>query len=107
MGDFNDIPKSDSLSLLGKKSNLKDIMALKEFHDPVGRHGTYGNGTKNSKIDYILLSPKLVKLIKHAGIERRGIWAGKNGDIFPHFDEIKNEKDAASDHACLWVDLDL
>jgi len=108
MGDFNDTPENDPLSpLLGKNSKLTDVMALKKFHDPVGRAGTYGSGNKGDKIDYILLSPKLVKLVEHAGIERRGIWAGKNGDIFPHFDEIKSKKDAASDHASLWVDLNL
>lgn len=108
MGDFNDTPDKDPLSpLLGANSNLKDIMELQQFHDPVGRSGTYGSGTKSTKIDYILLSPKLVKLVEDAGIERQGIWAGVNGDIFPHFDEIKSAKDAASDHACLWVDLNL
>lgn len=108
MGDFNDTPDSDPLSpLLGTNSNLTDIMELPDFYDPVDRPGTYANGTKSGKIDYLLLSPKLVPLVEDAGIERRGIWAGVNGDLFPHFDEIENPKDAASDHACLWVDLNL
>jgi len=108
MGDFNDTPDNDPLSpLLGTSSKLVDIMELPQFYDPVGRPGTYASGTKSGKIDYILLSPKLVPLVENAGIERRGIWAGVNGDIFPHFDEIKHPRDAASDHASLWVDLNL
>jgi hypothetical protein len=33
--------------------------------------------------------------------------SGKNGDLFQHFPEIKTAKDAASDHAALWIDLDI
>ena len=67
MGDFNDTPDKDPLSpLLGPNSNLKDIMELKQFDDPIERPGTYGSCTKSAKIDYILLSPKLVKLVESA-----------------------------------------
>ena len=107
IGDLNDTPKSDPLSpLLGNSSDLADVMDLDKFESD-GREGTHGNGTKSGKLDYILLSPELVKLVEKAGIERRGVWGGKNGDLFPHFPEITNEMEAASDHASLWVDLDL
>ena len=46
------------------------------------------------------MSPKLsTKVLKNGGIERRGVWAGKNGRSFPHLPEIKQLEDAASDHA--------
>jgi hypothetical protein len=45
--------------------------------------------------------------VKKAGIKRRGVWGGKNGTLFPHLPEIKSAKDAASDHAALWVELDI
>jgi hypothetical protein len=51
--------------------------------------------------------PKLVDQVIGGRIERRGVWGGEKGKIFPHFEEIKTAKDAASDHAALWVDLDL
>jgi hypothetical protein len=41
------------------------------------------------------------------GIERRGVWAGTNGTIFPDYDTITTEHEAASDHAALYADLDL
>jgi endonuclease/exonuclease/phosphatase family metal-dependent hydrolase len=107
IGDLNDTPDSAPLSqLTGNGSNLSDIMKHENFVDD-GRPGTHGNGTKSGKLDYILMSPELAKKVKQGGIERRGVWGGKNGDLFPHFPEIKTVKDAASDHAALWVDVDV
>lgn len=107
VGDLNDTPDSETLApLLNNNSTLTDVMSHSAFEDD-GRPGTYANGTKSGKIDYILMSPKLVEKVQAAGIERRGVWGGKNGTLFPHFPEIQSEKDAASDHASLWVDLDI
>lgn len=106
-GDLNDIPDREPLQpLLGDDSNLIDIMRHPDFRGD-GREGTHGNGTKNGKLDYILMSPQLANRVTEGGIERRGVWGGKNGDLFPHFPEIKTAKDAASDHAALWVELNL
>jgi endonuclease/exonuclease/phosphatase family metal-dependent hydrolase len=106
-GDLNDIPDREPLQpLLGDGSNLIDIMQHPHFKGD-GREGTHGNGTKNGKLDYVLMSPQLAGRVQVGGIERRGVWGGKNGDLFPHFPEIKTAKDAASDHAALWVELDL
>jgi endonuclease/exonuclease/phosphatase family metal-dependent hydrolase len=106
-GDLNNTPEREPLKpLLGDGSNLVDIMQHHKFTGD-RREGTYGNGTKNDKLDYILMSPQISSRVKAGGIERRGVWGGKNGDLFPHFPEIKTAKDAASDHAALWVDLDL
>jgi len=43
--------------------------------------------------------------VSTGGIERRGVWGGKNGTLFPHLPTIVVEKDAASDHAALWGDI--
>jgi endonuclease/exonuclease/phosphatase family metal-dependent hydrolase len=92
--------------LLGEHSKLVDIMHHPNFSGD-GRESTYGNGTKDQKIDYILVSPQLANRLRPGGIELRGVWGGKNVDLFPHFPQIKTAKDAASDHAALWVDLDI
>lgn len=106
-GDFNDTPKRDPLKpLLGNNSDLVDVMSHPKFVGD-GREGTHGNGTKDGKLDYILMSPKVVTRVQNCGIDRRGVWGGKNGDLFPHFPEIKTPKDAASDHAALWVEFNL
>jgi endonuclease/exonuclease/phosphatase family metal-dependent hydrolase len=107
VGDLNDTPNSKPLTpLLENGSTLVDIMDHNKFKKD-GRPGTYGNGSKSQKIDYILMSPQLANKVKQGGIERRGVWGGKDGKLFPHYPEIKVEKDAASDHATLWVELDI
>jgi len=41
------------------------------------------------------------------GIWRKGVWGGKNGTLFPHYDEMKKPAQAASDHAAIWADISL
>ena len=53
------------------------------------------------------MSPKLAAKVSEGGIERSGVWGGKNGTLFPHLPTIVVEKDAASDHAALWVDIEI
>lgn len=103
VGDFNDTPSSAPLAPL-MSSDLRDISAHPKFQSD-GRPGTYANGTASNKIDYILFSPELFKKVTAAGIERRGVWGGVNGTLFPHYPEIENESKAASDHAALWADV--
>jgi len=104
-GDLNDTPDSKPLKpLLKSGSDLIDIMAHPKFVGD-GRPGTHGNGTKSGKLDYILLSPALSKRVTGGGIERRGVWGGKHGTLFPHLPQINEAVEAASDHAALWVDF--
>jgi len=107
LGDLNDTPNSDPLQpLLDSELGLTDIMSHVKFSGD-DHLGTFGNGAPSQKLDYILMSPQLANKVLGGGIERRGVWGGEHGDLFPHFPEIKTAKDAASDHAALWVDLEL
>lgn len=107
MGDFNDSPDRDPLQpLLAQGSTLRDVSAYGGFDDG-GRLGTHGNCTAGSKIDYILLSSPLFAAIGSAGIERRGMWGGKNGTLWPRFPEVDRAEHAASDHAGIWVEINL
>jgi endonuclease/exonuclease/phosphatase family metal-dependent hydrolase len=106
-GDFNDTPDSDPLQpLLAEGSDLQDISAHAQFQSD-GRPGTYGNGTRSNKIDYILLSPALFERVTAGGVWRKGVWGGKHGTLFPHYDQIEQPVHAASDHAAIWADIDL
>ena len=106
-GDLNEIPGNDPLGpLLGQGSTLKDISQHPKYKSQ-GRPGTHGNCTASGKLDYILLSPALFAKVKDAGIERRGMWGGTKGTLWPHFPEVTTADEAASDHAALWVDLDV
>jgi endonuclease/exonuclease/phosphatase family metal-dependent hydrolase len=105
VGDFNDVLDAEPLAPL-TAAGLRDISGFANFEAGV-RPGTFQNCTASQKIDHILLSPKLGKLVQGGGIERRGVWGGKNGDLFPHFDEIGREIEAASDHAAIFADIDV
>lgn len=109
LGDLNDTPDGKSkalVPLLKNGSGLRDVSEIAGFQDG-GRPGTYGNGTAGNKIDFILMSEDLFVLARAGGIERRGVWGGKHGTLFPHLDTMHKPADAASDHAALWVDLAL
>ena len=110
LGDFNDTPASEALQPLLADTDLIDIASVQPFDDgdpDEDRPGTFGNGTKSSKIDYLLLSPSLFSRATSAGIFRKGVWGGVNGTLFPHFDTIEADHEAASDHAALYVDINL
>lgn len=107
VGDFNDTPDSDPLKpLLKNGSDLRDITQHPNFHSD-GRPGTYANGNASNKIDYVLLSPALFERVTSGGIFRMGVWGGKNGTLFPHYNDITKPVHAASDHAAIWAELDL
>lgn len=107
VGDMNEIPANAPMDpLLRQGSTLNDISSHPKF-DSGGRAGTHGNCGPSAKLDYIMLSPDLYAKVKAAGVERRGIWGGVNGTLWPHFAEVSNSDEAASDHAALWVDLDM
>jgi endonuclease/exonuclease/phosphatase family metal-dependent hydrolase len=107
VGDLNAIPGNPPMDpLLRNGSTLKDI-ASHPLYVSGGRTGTHGNCAPSSKLDYILLSPALFASVRAAGIERAGMWGGVHGTLWPHFAEVTNADEAASDHAALWVDLDI
>lgn len=106
-GDLNDTPDSAPLMpLLRDGSDLRDISAHGSFDDG-GRPGTYANGTKGDKIDYLLLSPPLFGKATGGGIFRRGAWGGVHGTLWPHYDEMTSGAQAASDHAAIWAEFNI
>jgi endonuclease/exonuclease/phosphatase family metal-dependent hydrolase len=104
VGDLNDRPDSAPLAPLLRDGGPRDVSAHPAYQDD-GRPGTWRNGTAANKLDYILLSPALWERVKAAGVERRGVWGGTRGTLFPHLATITREEEAASDHAAIWVDL--
>ncbi len=107
LGDLNDTPESKPLEpLLADGSDLRDISVHQSFSSD-GRPGTYANGTASNKIDYLLLSPTLFDRVKGGSIFRKGVWGGKNGTLFPHYEEMTKAIHAASDHAAIWADIEL
>jgi endonuclease/exonuclease/phosphatase family metal-dependent hydrolase len=105
-GDLNDSPGSDPLLPLLAQTDLKDV-SLSDAYQNDGHPGTFANGTAREKIDYLLCSPELFSQIRAAGVWRRGVWGGKNGDRWEIYPEIKRPEHAASDHAVLWCDVEV
>jgi hypothetical protein len=87
LGDFNDTPDSAPLAPLLQRTDLKDISTHPAFTSD-GRPGTFGNGTKSQKIDYVLLSPVLYGNVIGGAVFRTGVWGGKNGTLFHHYDTM-------------------
>ena len=75
---------STPLAPLLAQTDLKDISTHPSFTND-GRPGTYKNGTKSKKIDYLLLSPALFDKVIGGAVFRTGVWGGKNGTLWPHY----------------------
>lgn len=106
LGDFNDTPASVQLRPLLKQTDLKDISTHPSFSDD-GRPGTFKNGTKNEKLDYLLLSPWLFDKMIGGGVFRTGVWGGKNGTLWPIYSTMTRPIHAASDHAAIYADINI
>jgi endonuclease/exonuclease/phosphatase family metal-dependent hydrolase len=103
-GDLNDTPGSEPLIQLTSKTDLEDAWELDGF-DSGGEDSTHSGG---DRFDYIFLSPELAKAMKAGGVNRRGIWkASHKGDEDKMLSTITEEDEAASDHAAIWVELDV
>ncbi|PZU68682.1 endonuclease/exonuclease/phosphatase family protein [Sphingobium sp.] len=106
IGDFNDTPDSLPLQPLLGNTSLKDIFEHPAF-DRGGHAGTYGACNASNKIDYMLLSPALFATVQAGGIFRKGMWPGVRPKKWESYSELTRPEDAGSDHAALWIDLDI
>jgi endonuclease/exonuclease/phosphatase family metal-dependent hydrolase len=125
LGDFNKGPlKADPgrhptlEALFPPESSLVDAYGLAAFsglfdeRDPGRtRPGSFQSCSLTNRLDYILLSPELAELVTDGGVFRKGLW-GDPGNLRPSklwsvYPEISASRHAASDHAAVWVDLDL
>jgi endonuclease/exonuclease/phosphatase family metal-dependent hydrolase len=117
MGDFNKGPTNDQPPqhptlepLLGPDSPLVDATTLPGF-DLGPRPGTFQSCSLRNRLDYILLSPELADVATGGGIFRKGLWGTPTNKNPPQdwtvFPQIKKAIHAASDHAAVWIDLNL
>lgn len=106
IGDFNDTPTSASLAPLLHDTDLRDIFVHPAFDDG-GYPGTYGLCNAANKIDYMLLSPSLFGRVRSGGVFRTGMWPGSRPRRWDAYAEVGRPADAGSDHAALWVEIDI
>lgn len=106
LGDLNDTPDSSPLAPLMEGGLLRDAFEHPAFNDG-GYPGTYGSCGSANKIDYLLLSPALFDMVSGGGVVRIGMWPGTRPKRWEVLPELTSKVNAASDHAALWVDLEL
>ncbi|HEX6667792.1 MAG TPA: endonuclease/exonuclease/phosphatase family protein [Solirubrobacterales bacterium] len=106
LGDPNDTPDLPPLAPLLKETTLKEANELPGWVWGE-REGTWSE-SQNTKFDYLLLSPALAGKVKAGGVNRKGVWHAPNADNpWETLPTLKEPEQAASDHAAVWVELDL
>ena len=106
IGDFNDTPDSASLAPLLQGCGFRDVSEHTAYQSD-GHPGTYQHSGPKEKIDYILLSPALYERVQQGGVWRKGVWGNGKKPQWEVYPEMTAPEHAASDHAALWVDVDV
>ncbi len=114
LGDLNEGPKvgrtrAENLApLYDTSSPLVDCWSLDQFDDG-GRPGTYDACGLSNRLDYIFLSRSLADRVSAGGVFRKGLWGARKSrpNKWDTYAEMLEGAHQASDHACLWVELDV
>ena len=103
-GDFNDYKASGALDPILKNTDLTDAMDLPKY---TGKYpGTYETATEKMKFDYLFLSPDLAGKVTKVDVNRMGYYAPKKWESYQNVTDSKGRFNA-SDHQCLWAEIDL
>jgi hypothetical protein len=103
-------PAANLASLVDLNGPLVEVYALPTF-DEGPRPGTFQSCGIRNRLDYIPVSQELAGLVVGGGIERHRLWGDADQryppaqwDIYP---EITGADQAASDHAAIYVDINI
>jgi len=87
---------------------------LVEAYDLLGfdlgrRPGTFDSCGIRNRLDYMFISQSLVPAFAGGAIFRKGLWGTRKTrpDAWETYPEIANADQQASDHAAIYVDLDV
>lgn len=114
VGDFNEGPKvanqpPPNLTALFKSSGpLRSVYGLAGF-DIGQRDGTFQACGLRDRLDYILLSKSLLPMYQGGGVFRCGLWGKRKSrpDKWDTYQDMSRGDEQASDHAAVWVDLNI
>jgi endonuclease/exonuclease/phosphatase family metal-dependent hydrolase len=116
MGDLNEGPTAAGQSavnlapLYAQNSPLVDAYSLPAF-DTGPRPGTFQSCGIRNRLDYIFVSQALAPLIVAGGIERHGLWGTPTNQNPPTdwaiYPDTTGPEVAASDHAAIYVDINI
>lgn len=114
LGDLNEGPTTvgtqagNFSALFDNNSPLVDVYSLPGFN--VGpRPGTFDSCGIRNRLDYILVSQSLVPAFHGGEIFRKGLWGTRvtRPTAWETYPEIENGNQQASDHAAVFVDLNV
>lgn len=114
LGDLNEGPlavgqPAENLApLYDNNSPLVECYALQNF-DFGGRPGTYDSQGLRNRLDYIFVSQSLRSLVTGGGIFRKGVWGSRKTrpDDWDTYPEMSGQWQQASDHAAVYLDLNI
>lgn len=114
IGDLNEGPTSENdfvqnfEELYTNNSPLVDVYSLTEFN--IGpRLGTFDSCGIRNRLDYIFISKSLLPSFLGGKIYRMGLWGKRKTrpDNWETYQEISKSEEQASDHALVYIDLDI
>ncbi len=114
LGDLNEGPAAvgehaENLGdLYDGASPLVECYALPGF-DVGDRPGTFDSCGIRNRLDYLFISNSLVASFGAGGVNRKGLWGSRKTrpTNWETFDEMEDSTQQASDHAAVFVDLDV
>lgn len=113
LGDLNEGPTSSGPAVNLKKlfessSPLVDCYSLAGF-DVGPRPGTFDSCGRRNRLDYILISRSLQPKFQGGKIFRDGLWGGRKTrpTAWTTYPQMTKSVEQASDHAAVYIDLDL
>lgn len=114
LGDLNEGPdtvgsQAENLQdLFNNNSPLVDCYSLSSFQ--VGNlPGSFDSCGLHNRLDYILISNSLLSSFSGGGVFREGLWGSRvtRPTAWSTYPEITQSSEGASDHAALFVDLNI
>jgi len=114
LGDLNEGPdtvgsQAENLqALFNNNSPLVDCYSLASFQ--VGnRPGSFDSCGLHNRLDYILISNSLLSNFAGGGLFREGLWGSRvtRPTAWSTYPEITESSEGASDHAAVFVDLNI
>ncbi|MBX9963914.1 MAG: endonuclease/exonuclease/phosphatase family protein [Burkholderiales bacterium] len=114
LGDLNEGPPAEGSQapnlapLFDNDSPLVDCYSLGGFDDG-GKPGTYDSCGLRNRLDYILISKNLQPSFKRGGLFRKGLWGSRvnRPTAWETYEEMTDSSEQASDHAAVFLDLDI
>ena len=114
LGDLNEGPKSGQTiaenlkTLYNNNSPLIDCYTLPNF-DLGNRPGTFDSCGLHNRLDYIFISQSLLPHFEGGKISRKGLWGKRKSrpTNWDTYSDMTKSEEQASDHALIYIDLDL